>query len=114
MIVAVGSLAATEVRAQEDAAGSGATAPSAQQDDAAGNEPSDKAQSKASTKSDPSDYGTYVDGPATVDADGVPVPKPNPMSEFRKSSRTFDNVPIEMPLVDDPRTDGSATDGQTK
>jgi hypothetical protein len=36
------------------------------------------------------------------------------MSEFRKSSRTFDNVPIEMPLVDDPRTDGSATDGQTK
>jgi hypothetical protein len=114
LIVAIGSLAATEARAQEDAAGSGATAPSAQQGDAAGNEPSENPQSKATTKSDPSDYGTYVDGPATVDADGVPVPKPNPMSDFRKRSRTFDNVPIEMPLLDDPRTDGSATDGQTK
>ncbi len=126
MIVAVGSLAATEVRAQENAAGSGATAIPAQQDDAAGNPAGDNPQSEATTKStqsktpgqsatsDSAAYGSYVKGPATVDADGVPVPKPNPMSEFRKSSRTFDNVPIEMPLVDDPRTDGSATDRQTK
>jgi hypothetical protein len=114
MIVAVGSLAATEVRAQENAAGSGATATSAQQDDAAGNASSDNPQSKATTKSDRSDYGTYVDGPATVDANGVPVPKPNPMSDFRERSRTFDNVPIEMPLLDDSRADDSATDGQTK
>jgi hypothetical protein len=104
MMVAVGSLAATQARAQE----------------------ADNPQSEASTKStesktpgqsatsDSSAYGTYVKGPATVDADGVPVPKPNPMSDFQKRSRAFDGMPIEMPLVDDPRTDGSATDGQTK
>ncbi len=121
MIIAVGSLAATEVRAQENAAESGATAIPAQQDDAAGNPPGDNPRSEASTKStkssatsDSAGYGTYVKGPATVDADGVPVPKPNPMSDFMKRSRTFDGLPIEMPLLDDPREDGSATDGQTK
>jgi hypothetical protein len=103
MIVAVGSLAATEARAQENTAESGAAA----------NSTKSKTPGQSAT-SDSAAYGSYVKGPATVDADGVPVPKPNPMSDFMKKSRTFDSLPIEMPLVDDPRTDGSATDGQTK
>ncbi|SRR6266446_6231848 len=99
MIVAVGSLATTEVRAQGNAAGSGATTTPAQQHDA---------------KSDPAGYGTYVDEPATVDANGALVAKPNPMSDFLKRSRQLGNAPVEMPLVDDFRTDGSGTDGETK
>jgi hypothetical protein len=104
-MIAVGALATTEVRAQENAAGNGSTAAAAQQKDAAGNAASD-------TSGD--NYGAYVDGPATVDADGVPVAKPNPMSRFEKRSQPFDNMPIGMPLVDDPRADGPAPDGQTK
>jgi hypothetical protein len=96
VIVAVGSLAATAARAQDNAAGTGATATEGQ-----------------TATSDPAAYGSYVEEPATVDADGVPVAKPNPMSDFLERSRQFDTMPIEMPLVDGPRTDGPATDGQT-
>src|SRR5258708_37115774 len=93
MIVAVGSLAATEVRAQENAAESGAAAIPAQQDDTAGNPAGDNPQSEATTKStqsktpgqsatsDSAAYGANVKGPATVNADGVPVPNPNPISD---------------------------------
>jgi hypothetical protein len=96
MIVAVGALAATGARAQETAQSTQAKAP----------------EQSATAHHD--DYGSYVDGPATVDADGVPVAKPNPMSRFLKQSRKFGDIPIDQPLVDDHRTDGSATDGQTK
>src|ERR1700682_416936 len=96
MIVAVGSLAATEARAQEATTSAKSEAP----------------EQSATAHRD--DYGMYVDGPATVDADGVPVAKPNPMSRFLKGSRKFGGVPIEQPLVDDPRTNGSTADGQTK
>jgi len=97
VIVAVGSLAATGARAQDSAAGTGATATEAR-----------------TAASPPAAYGSYVKGPATVDADGVPVAEPNPMSDFLQRSREFGPGPFAMPLVDDPRTDGPATDGQTK
>src|ERR1700687_4423337 len=96
MIVAVGSLAATEARAQEATTAAKSEAP----------------EQSATAHRD--DYGMYVDGPATVDADGVPVAKPNPMSRFEKRSREFDNVPVEQPLLSDPRTDAPAPGGQTK
>ena len=97
MIVAVGSLTATAVSAQENAAGTGATATKVQ-----------------TAKSHPAPYGTYVEGPATVDANGVPVANPNPMSDFLERARQLGATQVEMPLVSDFRTDGSATDGQTK
>jgi hypothetical protein len=99
-MVAVGAVASTQVRAQEKPAASEAAAP-AQQGGASGN-------------STAGGYGTYVAGPATVDANGVPVAKPNPMSRFEKRSREFGNSPIQTPLLDDPRADGAAGDQQTK
>jgi hypothetical protein len=95
MIVAAGSLAATAVRAEDNAADTGATA---------------KAEQAA--KSHPVPYGAYVNGPSTVDAQGNPVAKPNPMSRFLDRARALGGSPVEMPLVDDFRTDGSPTDGQ--
>ncbi len=97
MIVAVGSLTATAVRAQENAAGSGA--------------PATKGQVATS---DRTAHGPDFDEPATVDASGVPVAKPNPMSDFLKRARQLDGTAVEMPLVDDFRTDGTGTDGETK
>jgi hypothetical protein len=98
MIVAVGSLAATEARAQENAAGSGAIATPGQQDDGAGNPLSNENTERE-----------------TVNADGTLSSEPNPMSAFQKRSGQFGYapVPIEMPLVDDPREDGSGQSGQT-
>ena len=92
MMVAVGSLAATEVRAEANAAGSGATSTPGQQDDA-------KPQSKEST--------------VTVNADGTVSREPNPMSVFLKTNRQFGALPMEMPLVDDPRENVSGGSGQT-
>jgi hypothetical protein len=89
-MIAVGSLAATAVRAQES---DGATAT---QQSAQSNRPA---------------YGTYVKGPATIDADGVPVANPNPMSRFLDGA---DELPFAMPLVDPPPTDASGTNVQTK
>ncbi len=103
MIVAVGSLTATAVGAQENAAASGATAKEGQ-----------TANEGQTAKSDSVPYGMYADEPATPDADGVPVAKPNPMSDFLERARQLGPTGVEMPLVDDFRTDGSATDGQTK
>src|ERR1700681_4266874 len=100
-MVAVGAVVSTQVRGQEKPAGSEAAGTAAQQDGAAAN-PSGGG------------YGTYVAGPATVAADGVPVAKPNPMSDFEKRSRKFGESPIEMPLLDDPRANGAAADKQTK
>ena len=95
MMIAMGSLTATAARAQDNAAASGATATEGQ---------------TATSKSDA--YGTVVDEPATVDADGVPVAKPNPMSDFLKRARQQGETEVEMPLVSDFRTDDSTTDGQ--
>jgi hypothetical protein len=91
-IIAIGALAATEVRAQSISAGSESTPAPGLQDDAAANAPAD----------------------GTVGADGVPVAKPNPMSDFLVRARQLGNAPVEMPLVDDFRTDGTGTDGDTK
>jgi len=93
-MVAVGSLAATAVRAQESDAGSGAIA------------------TEQSAQSQPPAYGAYVSGPSTIDADGVPVAKPNPMSEFLDEAKG--DPPTGMPLVDDPPTDTSGTDAKTQ
>ena len=93
-MVAAGSLAATAVQAQESDAGTGDTA----------TEQSAESQSPA--------YGAYVSGPATIDADGVPVAKPNPMSEFLDGAK--DDPPVETPLVDAPPTDASGTDAETQ
>ena len=84
MIGAVGSLATTEARAQENVAGSGAITAPGQQDE----------ESKT-----------------TVNADGTLSPAPNRMSKFLKRSDQFGNM--EMPLVDDPREDSSGRTGQT-
>jgi hypothetical protein len=95
-MMVVGALSATQVRAQESAA-----------DDA-----QPKAESTESKQTDATPYGAYVEGPATVDANGVPVAKPNPMSRFQKRSRAIDNLPMETPLVD--QTNGSASGQQAK
>jgi len=85
MIGAVGSLAATEVRAEGNAAVSGATAT-----------PGSEERRE----------------PYTVNADGTLSRTPNPMSDFQKRSRRFDFMPMETPLLDDPREDGSDRSGQ--
>lgn len=95
MMVAVGSLTATAARAQEDAADAGTTA----------------SEAKTETSNAPA-YGMDFNEPATVDADGIPVAKPNPMSRFLKRSRELGMTEVEAPLVSDWRTDGPATDGQ--
>lgn len=93
-MVAVGSLAATAVRAQESDAGMGATA------------------TQQSAQADSPAYGAYVSGPATVDADGIPVAKPNPMSQFMDENK--DSPPVEAPLVDVPPVDASGSDTDTQ
>jgi hypothetical protein len=98
MMVAMGSLTATAVRAQENAAGNGATA----------------TEAPRTATSDPAGYGMVDEEPATVDANGVPVAKPNPMSDFLARARQLGNTQVEMPLVDDFRTDGTGTDGNYK
>lgn len=94
MIVAVGSLTATAARAQDNAAGSATQAQAATSD----------------TAPDAIDFTQ----PFTVDANGDPVAKPNPMSDFLERAREDGTNPVAMPLLDDYRTDGSATGGQTK
>jgi hypothetical protein len=89
-MIAAGSLAATAVRAQDSAAGTGASA------------------TGQSVQSEPPPYGAYVEGPATTDADGVPVAKPNPMSRFLDGAKG--EPPIEMPLVDEPDDSGGDAD----
>ena len=90
----VGSLAATAVRAQEIDTGTEATA------------------TGHSTQSDSPAYGAYVAGPATPDAEGVPVAKPNPMSRFLEGAK--DEPPVGIPLVDEPPTDASGTDAEVQ
>src|SRR5258708_25548753 len=91
-LVAVGLLGALEVRAKDTAAERAAAAARAQQNDGAA----------------PA-YGTWVNGPSTVDADGVPVADPNAISDFEKRSQAFDGTDTSQPMVDDPRTDDSAS-----
>jgi len=95
MTLAVGSLTATAARAQDAAADAGTTT----------------TEAKTDTSQAP-EYGMEYDGPSTVDADGVPVAKPNPMSQFLKRSRQLGGGDVEVPLVSDWRTDAPATDGQ--
>ena len=91
-MVAVGLLGTAQVRAQETAAESAAAAAPTQQNDGAAHA-----------------YGAWVNGPSTVDADGVPVAEPNAISDFKKRSQAFDGTETSQPMVDDPRVDGSAS-----
>jgi hypothetical protein len=95
MMLAVGSLTATAARAQDATAEAGTTTTEAKAD-----------ASKAP------DYGMELNEPATVDAQGVPVAKPNPMSQFLKQSRQLGGGDVEVPLVSDWRNDAPPTDGQ--
>jgi len=94
MMLAVGSLTATAARAQDESADVG-TATS---------------EAKAATP-DARRYGMDFNQPTTVDANGIPVAKPNPMSRYLDESRQIGSG-VEMPLVTDPRTDAPPTDGQ--
>jgi len=94
MMLALGSLTATAARAQEHAAPSASTATDAQ---------------VAHWHAAPREAYTQE-----TEVDGVPVEKPNPISAFLDRARQLGNVPVEAPLVDDFRTDGTGTDGQYK
>jgi hypothetical protein len=89
-MIAAASLAATAARAQGSDAGTEAAA----------------TEQSAQQKLPP--YGAYYNGPVTPDADGVPVPNPNPMSEYLDDAD--EGPPIDMPLVNPPQADSSATD----
>jgi hypothetical protein len=95
-MLAVGTLTATAARAQEDAAKAAAASPSEAQ--------------AASSK--PSDYGMDFGERTTVDAGGVPVAKPNPMSKFLDQSRQDRPGEVALPLLSDWRTAAPPTDGQ--
>jgi len=86
-MLAAGSLGTTAAQAQESDAGTGATSTG------------QVAQPKRPR------YGAYVNGPSTIDANGVPVAKPNPMSRFLDGAK--DQPPVAMPLVDDTGTDAN-------
>ena len=96
MILALGSLTATTAKAQEYAAADPTAAVDAQ-----------------IAKSHAAPHEAYA-AEDTVGADGIPLEKPNPISAFLDRARQLGNAPVEMPLVDDFRTDGTGTDGQTK
>jgi hypothetical protein len=93
-MVAAGSLAASGARAQESDAGKGATA----------------TQQSAQPESPP--YGAYVKGPATVDADGIPVAKPNALSQFMDEAKGL--PPGEIPLEDATPADASGSGAETR
>src|SRR4051794_10438894 len=93
-IVAAGTLSASAARAQDETATATATA------------------TATHTATPDAGTGTDVDEQTTVDANGMPVAKPNPMSDFLKRSRQQGTTAVEMPLVDDPWADGPATGGQ--
>src|SRR2546421_11371696 len=95
-MMAAGTLASSPARAQDDTASAGRAA-----------------TEKQTATSDPAAYGAVTDEPATVDANGMPVAKPNPMSDFLKRARQQGTTEVGLPLLDDPRADNSATDGQT-
>jgi len=97
VMLALGSVTATAARAQESAAPGEATGRDVH-----------VAQSQSAPDR------TSGEDSKTVDANGAPVAKPNPMSAFLERARQLGNEPVEMPLVDDFRTDGTGTDGHTK
>jgi hypothetical protein len=94
MILAAGLLRATAVRAQDNQAANDAAA----------------TQEQSATTDNATQAKNYKN-PTTVDADGNEVAKPNPTSDFMKRARALDGTPVEMPLVDDFRTDGLTPDG---
>ena len=90
MIVAAGLLRATAVRAQDNEA-------AATQEQAA--------------SSDNATQAKNLKQPTTVDANGDEVAQPNAMSEFLKRAKALDGTEVEIPLIDDFRTDGLSADG---
>jgi hypothetical protein len=96
MMLALGSLTAAAARAQERPAPSDAPAVDAQ-----------------IAKSHAAPHEAYAQDDLVV-ADGVPLEKPNPISDFLDRARQLGNAPVEEPLVDDFRTDGTGTDGHYK
>ena len=92
VIVAAGSLAAMGVRAQDADAGSAASGAKAPAKSSKAGKRSAKSQRQ------PTPYGDVVNGPATTDAAGVPVAKPNPLSEEKKEGELggIGNTPGEL------------------
>jgi hypothetical protein len=108
VIVVAGSLAAAGVRAQDGDAGSAAS----------GTDASTKSKARkrgAKSHQQPTPYGEVVNGPATPDAQGVPVANPNPLSEEKKQGELggIGNTPGE--LTDESNASsgaGSSDEGQ--
>ena len=101
VLVVAGSLTAAGVHAQESDAGSAASE----------TKPSTKSKARkrgAKSQQRPTPYGEVVNGPATTDAQGVPVARPNPISREKKEGELggVGNVPGEL-------TDDSNAAGRT-
>jgi hypothetical protein len=106
VIVAVGSLAATAVVAQDGGTASGAS-------DAKASTKS-KARKRAAKSRQPTKYGDVVNGPATTDAQGVPVAKPNPLSREQEEGVLGGIGTIPGELTDDSNVSGAAKSSDTK
>jgi hypothetical protein len=91
VIVAAGLIATTAVRAQDNNAASGTN------DTAA---PKPQAQRPR--------YGQWVNGPATTDADGIPVAKPNPISREEDNGGLGGIDLIPGPLTDESNSSSSS------
>lgn len=92
VIVAAGLAATTAVRAQDNNAASGASDSTA----------SPKAQAQRPR------YGQWVNGPATTDADGIPVAKPNPISREEDNGGLGGIDLIPGPLTDESNSPSSS------
>jgi hypothetical protein len=92
VIVAAGLIATTAVRAQDNNAASGMN------DTAASPKP--QAQRPR--------YGQWVNGPATTDADGIPVAKPNPISREEDNGGLGGIDLIPGPLTDESNSSSSS------
>jgi hypothetical protein len=98
VVVAVGLLATTAVRAQDsDAAKEVGGAKAATN------------KSKAPKRAVMPPYGAYVDGPATTDAQGVPVAKPNPLSREEEEGALGGMGDVPGELTDDSNVSDAAT-----
>jgi hypothetical protein len=97
-----GWLAAAGVRAQDAEAGSAAS----------GSEVSTKSKARkrsANSQQQPTPYGEVVNGPATPDAQGVPVANPNPLSEEKEQGELGGIGTAPGELLDDSNSSGGTT-----
>jgi hypothetical protein len=102
VIAVAGWLAAAGVRAQDAEAGSAAS----------GSEVSTKSKARkrsANSQQQSTPYGEVVNGPATPDAQGVPVANPNPLSEEKEQGELGGIGTTPGELVDDSNSSGGTT-----